>query len=172
MNPRRLWLGLAAVAGLLAACAGPAPKRPPPPQGVMAVSARLAMPPAPEVEISVANLPPGRYVEAIALIDPEGARYPARLSAPVTTTEGGVKSGPTVGVGVRGGSSTGVQPSVTLGWNVSRGRTERTSRRVAARAIIPDPAAYREGAGRWRVEVAVIEVDGARRTLSFPAVRP
>lgn len=172
MNLKRLPLSLAAGACLLAACADTAPQRPPPPRGVLEVSARLAAPPAPEVEISVANLPPGRRVEAIALIDPEGARYPARLSAPVTSTEGGVKGGPTVGVGVRGGSSTGIQPSVSLGWNVSRGQGERTSRRVAAVAPIPDPAAYREGAARWRVEVAVIELDGAHRTLTFPAVRP
>ena len=138
----------------------------------MEVSARLATPPAPEVEISVANLPPGRQVEMIALIDPQGARYPARLATPVTVTEGGVKSGPTVGVGVRGGSSTGIQPSVSLGWNVSRGQAVRTSRRLEAVAPIPDPAAYRDQASRWRVEVVVTEVDGARRTLSFPAAQP
>ena len=167
MSPRLL--ALAAAACLLAACAAPAPKRPPPPQGIMEVSTRLATPPATEVEISVAQLPPGRRIETIVLVAPDGARYPAALSAPVRATEGGVKSGPTLGVGVRGGSSTGVQPSVSVGWNVSRGQAERTSRRIAARATIPDPAAYREEAARWRVEVAVIEVDGARRTLSFPA---
>lgn len=164
---------LAAAAGLavclLAACNAPAPQRPPPPEGIMEVSTRLAPPPAREVEISLAGLPPGRRIEGIVLIAPDGARYPAALSAPVRATEGGVKSGPTLGVGVRGGSSTGIQPSVTLGWNVSRGQAERTSQRLEARAPIPDPAVYREEAARWRVEVTVMEVEGARRTLSFPA---
>ena len=169
VSPRALAISLAAAAGLLAACAAPAPQRPPPPEGVMAASARLAPPPAAEVTIALEGLPPGRRIEGIVLVAPDGARYPAALSAPVRTSEGGVTSGPRLGVGVRGGSSTGIRPSLSLGWNVSRGRSERTGRRIEAVAPIPDPAAYREEAARWRIEVVVTEVEGARRTLSFPA---
>ncbi len=138
----------------------------------MWVSARAAVPPSDAVQVVIAEVPPGRRIERIALIDPHGARYPADAPVPVTGIEGGGGVRPRVGIGVTGGSSSGINPSVSLGWNVFGGEAERTSRRVEARVPLPDPADYRNSAAAWRIEVVVIEVDGARRTLNFPAQVP
>ena len=135
----------------------------------MQVAPRLAQPPARAVEVLVANLPPGRRIEQVFLIEPGGARYAAPDLVPVRTTEGGLDAGPSVGVRVTGGSSSRIRPSLNLGWNITGGRPERNSRRVEARVPIPDPAAYRADAPRWRVEVGFTELDGRRRTLTFPA---
>lgn len=135
----------------------------------MEVTTRLAAPPAQVVEVVVGHIPPGRRIERMTLIDPDGARYPARSLVPVTTTEGGLRSGPNVGVGVTGGSSSGINPSISLGWNITQGEAERTSRRVEAQVPIPDPAAYRANPARWRIEIEFVEIDGERRRLSFPA---
>lgn len=153
---------------LLAACAGPAPKRPPP-AGIMTVAARLAAPPVQAVEIEVANIPPGRRIERIALIDPEGGRHPAPELVTVRTTEGGVTSGPSLGVGVSGGSSSGINPSLSLGWNITGAQAERSDTRIEAEVPIPDPAAYLTEAPRWRIEIGFTEIEGETRTLTFPA---
>ena len=162
---------LIATPWLLAACSAPEPRRPPP-EGVMQVAARLAAPPAQTVEVQVANLPPGRRIEQVVLIEPGGARYAAPDLVPVRATEGGLDSGPSVGVRVTGGSSSRIRPSLNLGWNITGGQPERDSRRIEARVPIPDPAAYRAEASNWRVELVFTELDGARRTLSFPIRQP
>lgn len=158
--------------GLVSGCGGPAPRRPAPPEGVMAVSARLTAPPAESVVVEIGNLPPGRRIEAIALLDPTGGRHLAPSLTTVRGTEGGLNSGPFVGVGVTGGSSSGINPSLSLGWNVTGGEPERATQRIEATVPIPDPAAYRADSARWRVEVTFTELDGERRTLLFPARAP
>ncbi len=164
---RRHVLAAIAAAGLLAACAAEPPRRPPP-AGIMAVSARLAAPPAQAVEVEVGNIPPGRRVERVVLIDAEGTRHPAPTLVTLRTSEGGLTSGPRVGIGVSGGSSSGINPSISLGWNVTGDQTARSGQRIEARIPIPDPAAYRATAPRWRVEVGFTELDGEPRTLTFP----
>ena len=135
----------------------------------MGAAARLAAPPAEAIEVLVFDVPPGRRVERIGLIDAQGGRHDAETLVPVTRTEGGTEAGPSIGIAVTGGSSSGITPSLTLGWSSVGAEVERTSRRVAARVPIPDPTAYRANGARWRIEVDVVEIDGARRTLSFPA---
>jgi len=134
----------------------------------MAVSARLAAPPAEAVEVEVGNIPPGRRIERVVLIDAEGARHPAPALVRLRTSEGGLTSGPSLGVGLTGGSSSGVNPSISLGWNVSGAEPAREGQRVEARVPIPDPAAYLANASRWRVEIGFTELDGEPRTLTFP----
>jgi hypothetical protein len=158
--------------GLASGCGGPAPRRPAPPEGVMQVSARLAAPPAEAVVVEIGKLPPGRRIEAVALLDPTGSRHVAPSLTVVRGTEGGLSSGPFVGVGVSGGSSSGISPSISLGWNVTGGDPERATQRIEAAVPIPDPAAYRADSAHWRVEVIFTELDGERRTLVFPARAP
>jgi hypothetical protein len=158
--------------GLTSGCGGPAPRRPPPPEGVMQVSARLAPPPAEAVVVKIGNLPPGRRIEEVALLDPNGGRHLAPSLTTVRGTEGGLNSGPFVGVGVSGGSSSGINPSISLGWNVTGGDPERETLRIEATVPIPDPAAYRTDSAHWRVQVVFTELDGERRTLMFPARAP
>jgi len=161
-------LALIAATCLLAACAGPASKSPPP-AGLMEITARLAAPPAQSVEVEVTNVPPGRRIERITLIDPEGGRHPAAELVTVRATEGGLTSGPRVGVGVSGGSSSGISPSIGLGWNVTGSQAERSTQKIEAQVPIPDPAAYQTDAPRWRIEIAFTEIEGETRTLTFPA---
>lgn len=138
----------------------------------MHVSARAAVPPSDAVEIVIAEVPPGRRIEHVALIDPGGTRYPAEALAPVTRSESSGGARPRIGIGVSGGSSSRIRPSLSLGWNLLGGEAERSSRRVEGRVALPDPADFRASAARWRIEVIVTEIDGARRTLSFPAQAP
>ncbi len=174
-----IWSGSALAAaclvsiGLLSACGGTESRPPPkpvPPAGVMKVTARPAA--AAAVQVLIADVPPGRRIERVALIDAQGMRHPADSLVPVSVTEGGARAGPSIGIGVTGGSSSGINPSLSLGWNVLGGGAERQSRRIEARVPLADPAAYRAAPGSWRVEIVFTEIDGARRTLTFPAQPP
>lgn len=158
--------------GFTGGCGGPAPHSPAPPEGVMQVSARLAAPPAEAVMVEIGKLPPGRRIEEVALLDPSGGRHIAPSLTKVRGTEGGLSSGPFVGVGVSGGSSSGISPSISLGWNVTGTDPERATQRIEATVPIPDPADYRADSTHWRVEVIFTELDGERRTLMFPARAP
>lgn len=171
MSPKTLVLSWIVATVLLTACGTPPPRRPPPPAGIMEVTARLAAPPEQAVNVRVGNLPPGRSIEQVVLLDPEGTRHAAESLMPVRGTESGVTSGPSVGVRITGGSSSRITPSLSLGGNITGAEPKRDSQRVEARIPIPDPAAYRAEAPRWRIEVSVTELDGARRTLTFPAAR-
>lgn len=167
-------LGAAQAAGLLlAACTGPVSDPPEAPGGLMGVRTRLAGPPAAAVEVLVFDVPPGRRVEGVALVDPQGRRHAAESLVPLTVETGPGVSRPTIGFGVTGGSASGVHPWIGLDWAILGGAgPARDSRRVLARVPIPDPAAYRAQATRWRVEIAVVELTGEARTLSFPAQAP
>ncbi len=138
----------------------------------MSVAARLAAPPAEAVRVVVANVPPGRQIEQLTLIDATGARHPAKSLVPVSVAEGSTTARPVFGLSARGGSSSGFQPSLGIGWNIMRSGSDRTSRRIEAQVPIPDPAAYRATSQRWRVEVGFTEIDGEKRTLGFPIAGP
>ncbi len=157
-----------AAALLLSACAGGEA----PPQAIMSVTARLAPPPAEAVDVTIANVPPGRRIGQLTLIDPEGGRHPAPSLVPVSVAEGGLTTRPLIGIGISGGSSSGIRPSLTLGGNITHTGSDRTSRRVEARVPIPNPTAYRAAARRWRVEVGFTEIGGKVRHLTFPTQTP
>ncbi len=138
----------------------------------MSVTARLSPPPAEAVDVVVANVPPGRRIEQLTLIDTQGIRHSAASLVPVSATEGGATTRPIFGIGASGGSSSGIKPRLTLGWNIARSGPSRTSRRVEARVPIPAPSAYLATSKRWRVEVSFTEIDGEIRTLGFPIASP
>jgi hypothetical protein len=158
------------IAIVLAACA----ETPPEPSRVMRVSAALQAPAGEAVEVVVFDIPPGRRIEAVALLDAGGSRHAAPALAPAVRESGpGSASNPLIGLGVRGGSSSGVKPSLSLGWNMTAGDDPgRRSRRVTARIPIPDAGVYRENARNWRIEVIFLDVTGERRSLSFPMRTP
>lgn len=179
MRSGKKFLALAAVAvvtaglGALGGCAAGPPPPARPPAGLMAAHALPDAPDGREVTVTLEDVPPGRRVEAVWLIDPHGTRYPATALETLEGERGrrpagAGRSGLGIGVGVSGGSSTGVHPSLNLSFGVQGAGVARASRRVLAHVPIPDPAAYVREAGRWRIEVVVRELTGERRTLRFP----
>jgi hypothetical protein len=153
---------------LLAACAD---GRPAPPR-MLKAQATLAGPEAAAVEVGVTEIPPGVAVERILVIGPGGARLEAgQLSRATSEAGAGLVSRPSIGIAVTGGSSSGVNPSVSLGWQVTGGGRERRSRQVTAVVPLPDPAAYRATAAQWRVEVHYRDVTGQQQVLTLPAPR-
>jgi hypothetical protein len=168
----RCWLGTAfAAAFLLSACAGGEAERPVP-KGLMSVTARLVAPPAKAVDVVVANVPPGRRIEQLTLIDAQGGHNTAPSLVPVSVAEGGATTRPFIGIGISGGSSSRIRPSLSLGGNITRSGSDRISLRIEARVPIPDAAAYRATSKSWRVEVVFTEINGETRTLAFPVGGP
>ncbi len=135
---------------------------------MMHASASLRGPPAREVEVLVVDIPPGDRILEIELISPAGARYPAGQTIP-SIRESGSGGGTSFGVGVQGGSSSGINPYISTNIPLLGGGAARRSRRVLARVPIPDPAAFRERARDWRIGVIFLDQMGARRSLIFPA---
>lgn len=154
---------LAAV--LLSACAGSSdPPRP------MHVSARAG---AAVLDLAVENIPPGREITGLVLVDPAGGETPARDRELITREEGsGGNAGPGVSVGASGGSSSGINPFISLGYLFRGDGTTRRSRRLTARIPLVDPAAYAEGYRDWRIEVRYRDQLGESQQVSIPAPAP
>lgn len=153
---------------VLAACAGSRSMEP------IQIHPVLENPGTPEASLAVLveHLRPGMQVEDIRLAGPEGERVSA---APDTyhTVRGqrGVSQRPTVGIGASGGSSDGINPSLSLSWPLfgwSWAREEQSSVRSAG-ARIPLPEGYRDDPEGWRIEVDITDVAGATSTRSTPA---
>ena len=130
--------------------------------------AALAVPAGDAVEVVIAGIPPGYEVEGIVLLDPSGTRYAAEGLILTRRQSGSAVPGALIGIGVTGGSSSGVKPALSLGLGTGIRDETRTSRRMLARVPLADPAAFREHPERWRVEVTYLDVTGARRTLVLP----
>ncbi len=157
------WLAL-----VLAACAPAEPESP----RTLRASAAFTGPEAEVIEVLIYEIPPGTVIQQVVLIGPKGEVIAARDFTRSNAESGpGVVSGPSIGIGVTVGSSTGVNPSLSLGWQVSGGGPGRQSRRVAALIPLPDPAAYRASTEPWRVEVRHLDVTGAPQVLSLSAPR-
>lgn len=153
---------------VLAACAAGGPEQP----RVLKAQAAVAGQEAAVVEVRVTEIPAGVVIERILLIGPGEQRLEADKLARSTRESGpGLVSRPGIGVAVTGGSSSGVNPSVSLGWQVTGGGPARHSRQVIARIPLPNPAAYRATAIGWRVEVHYDDVTGRRQVLTLPAPR-
>jgi len=134
----------------------------------MAAHASLAAPPATAVDVFLDDIPPGRRITAVVLIDPAGRSHAAEIMTPITRERargGGLR--PTIGIGVTGGTSSGIKPSISLGLHATGGTVDH-SRALRARVPIPDPAAFLRTAARWRIGVDFIDVTGEARHLSFP----
>jgi len=153
---------------VLAACATGGPEQP----RVLKARAALDGPEATVVKVTVTEIPPGVAVERILMIGPGGQRLEADKLARSTRESGpGLVSRPGIGIAVTGGSSSGVSPSVSLGWHATGGGRGRGSRQVTAVVPLPDPVAYRAKALQWRVEVHYSDVTGRRQVLALPAPR-
>ncbi len=146
---------------VLPACAEPVPH----PPGLPRAEAAVPGPGAEAVEIVVADLPAGHEVREVALIDPAGVRHPAERLAPALREGGVAAPGAGIGLGVSGGSSSGIRPSLSLGLGTGMREETYRSRRVIARVPLADPAALQGEAWRWRVEVVYVDVTGERRRL-------
>lgn len=164
---RALFLPLLIALALAACGREPAPT---PPPGAVAVSASLVGDGA-AVEVRVAGLTPGERVADVRLIGPDGRVLRPAGRRTLRSEAGSGHAGSGVGVGVTGGSSSGINPFVTLSLDLlgGDGGPERRERRVVARIPLPDPAAYRENAADWRIEVDLVDVSGSERTRRLPA---
>lgn len=158
-GPRHLLL--AALALLLAACAGPSqPHRNP----VMTGEALLAADAA-TIEARLNDVPPGAEILAIVLVAPDGGETP---SGPLARRygESGPGYGPAgIGVTLSGGSSSGLSTGVSVGVNSTGGGPSEAATTVSATIVVPDPARLREEPRAWQVVARWIEVGGTERTL-------
>jgi hypothetical protein len=149
----------------LLACAERAPQ---PPAGFLRAQAAPPTAAARAVEVTIMDIPPGHTLERVVLIDPQGGRHPAERLEPVTREGGTAAPGARFGIGVSGGSSSGVKPALSLGLGTGLKEQTYRSRRVLARVPLPDVAAFRTHPKRWRLEVTYLDVTGARRSLVLP----
>src|SRR3546814_19344112 len=69
------------------------------------------------VKVEVRDIPTGRKITGLALVDATGHETPARERETVTREEsGGGNAGPGVGIGASGGSSSRLPPLLPLGY--------------------------------------------------------
>ena len=149
---------------VLAACAS-APETP-----VMRAAAKAE---ATKLQLRIDDIPPGREIVAVVLVDPQEAETPARNREIVTREEGsGGAGGPGIRAGATGGSSSGVKPFISLGYIFSSRKDERRSRYMTAEIPLRDPDLYRAGFRDWRIEVRFRDPEGDSGLLTLAAPPP
>lgn len=160
---------------LLDGCSASPPPRPEPPAGIMRATAAEPVGPAGAgvqvpgtVEVVLDDVPPGRSIDAVALVDPDGGRHPASALVAARRESGAAAPNPIIGIGVTGGSSSGINPVVSLSLSLFGNDSEagESRRRVIAR--VPLGAAAPQSFAGWRIAVSVTEVTGEARTLDLP----
>lgn len=126
-----------------------------------------------KLQVRVDDIPTGREILALVLIDPRDGETPARNRQIVTREQGsGGASGPGIGVGATGGSSSGVKPFISLGYIFSSRRDERRSRYLTAEIPLADPDAYQADFRASRIEVRYRDVEGGDGLLTLAAPPP
>jgi hypothetical protein len=150
---------------LLAGCAGDDSARRP-----MHIAARVE---GETVKVEVSEIPAGREITALVLVDAAG-RETAALNRELITREesGGGNAGPGVGVGASGGSSSGIHPYISLGYLFRGDDTTRRSQRMTAEIPLPDPAAYAAGYRDWHLDLRYRDQLGEPQQASIPAPAP
>jgi len=149
----------------LAACAGDAGAPRP-----MHIAARVV---EETVTLEVSEIPPGRQITALVLVDAAGNETPARDREVITREESsGGNAGPGVGVGASGGSSSGIHPYISLGYLFRGDDSTRRSQRLSAEIPLDEPAAYAAGYRDWRVVVRYRDQLGEPQQVSIPAPPP
>ena len=125
------------------------------------------------LRLSVEYIPAGREIVALALVDQRGRETLARDRELVTRETGsGGNSGPGIGIGATGGSSSGVQPYFSLGYLFSSSSTTERSQRMTAEIPLAEPAAYAEGYRDWHIEVRYRDQLGELQQVAIPAPPP
>ena len=120
------------------------------------------------VEITLADIPAGATVEALALLDTRGGRHPAETLTAATLEGDTAAPGAVFSLGVSIGSSSGIKPSLGLGLGTGLSETSYRSRQVRARIPLPDPLAFYDNPARWRLDVSYRDVTGSLRNLVLP----
>jgi len=120
------------------------------------------------VEITLADIPAGATVEALALLDTRGGRHPAEALTAATLEGDTASPGAVFSLGVSIGSSSGIKPSLGLGLGTGLSETSYRSRQVRARIPLPDPLAFYDHPERWRLDVSYRDVTGSLRNLVLP----
>ncbi len=164
--------GWRAAAGLLVALvAGCVGEAPPGAGGVpgLEIASRVEGPATRLIIVVASHRSPDHRVERVALVAPDGTVTEAHDTARETLNAQDYR-GSTIGVGVQGGSRSRV--GVGLGIFFGGGATGPPVRRTRATIRVPDPDAYRQAPGAWRIEVTVSDSAGGRKTISEPAPPP
>lgn len=140
----------------------------PPPQGGPRLLAGLNADGA-AVELLVEDLPPGAAIREVWLDGPQDARLSGLLLGETLGPEApGGSARPAVGIGATGGSSSGIDPSVSLSWGPTAPGSLGHWR--DSHWLIPVPAALRPSlpGGGWRVELHYLDADGIARVMRRP----
>lgn len=167
MPPRRAILGLLPpLLLLLAACGSSDPETP----IVLRAEARLPGPDRDLIEVLVTEIPPGTVIDAVILYGPNGEQLSgAEVSRRTLESGPGLVSRPTIGVGVTGGSSSGINPSIGLGWGVTGGGgPSRRTQQISYVILLPPDVNYLDQPQAWRIELQYRDVTGAPRQLLLP----
>ena len=152
---------------LLAGCSRDQPASP----ARLRAAADFAGPEAEAIEVRVSGIPPGTKIERILLLGPDGERLEGpELVRSISEVGPDFVNRTGIGIGVQGGSSSGIRQSFSLNRSLAREPGhDRQTRQISAQIVLPDPAAYRATADAWRVELHYSDVTGARRVLGLPA---
>lgn len=169
---RAALLGLLA-ATALTACAGEKVERP----KTLLASASLPGPAHKVVEVVVYDIPSGTVLDRVWLKGPDGERIQgAPVGRSTSETGPGVTQGLGIGIGVSGGSSSGINPSVGIGYGVSGiggpSRQSRQSRQVTYIIPLPPDLTYVEDPRGWRIDVHYLDVTGAPQVRTIAAPLP
>ena len=166
---RAALLGLLA-ATALTACAGEKVERP----KTLLASASLPGPAHKAVEVVVYDIPSGTLLDRVWLKGPDGERIQgAPVGRSTSETGSGAVAGPSIGIGVTGGSSSGINPSIGIGYGVSGiGGPSRQSRQVTYIIPLPPDLTYIEDPRGWRIDVHYLDVTGAPQVRTIAAPLP
>ncbi len=122
-----------------------------------------------EIRATVSGLRPSEAVESFRLVGPDDVRHMPRRRIR-SEHVAGTQSNPTVGVQARGGSASGIDPGLSLSFDLldwTWGRSEtRTQRSVTAVFAVPE--AYRARPEAWHVEAVITDPTGASRKRRAP----
>ena len=160
------WAAVFCLAVLMSACSETKPA----PRPMAAVTGHLDD----RVLVELRDIPPGRDIRQIVLVDPQGSETLAPPGQRIDrTTSGNGQSNPLIGVGVSGGSSSGIRPSLSIGWNVSGDPgPDRRQRGMVTEIPLSDPQGYRDSHRLWHIEVRYLDINGDGRSLVLPAPAP
>lgn len=164
----RVWriIALGILAATLAGCAGMAPVGRDGVPGLAVVSRTLAG--SDYVEIEVIHRSLDHRVEQVALVAPDGARFPSR-DMRTESVRGTYRPG--ASIGISGGS--GGHLGVGVGLLFPLGALFRNPVfRTRALVRVPDKASYREQNKAWKISVVMGYRYGKPKTILRPAPAP